>query len=60
MDESGCGLAITRAVTIRKKGDDKEGSSVDEDVESVSPSFTTGFSDLYMFVKCVLKGCECR
>ena len=48
MDESGRRFVSIRAVTIRKKGVDEEGSSVDEDVVSVSPSFTTGFVDLYM------------
>ena len=60
MDESGRGFVRMRAVTIRKKGDDEERLSVDEDVVSVSPSFTMGFVDLYMLVKRVLKSSECQ
>lgn len=51
MAELGRGDVRIRAVTIRKKGDEEEGSSVGEDVVSVRPSFTAGFVDLYSFVK---------
>lgn len=51
MEELGCGVVSIRTVTIRKNGDKEEGSSVGEDVESVRPNFTTGFVDLFDFVK---------
>lgn len=53
MGESGRGVVRIRAVTMRKKGDEEEGSSVGEDVVSVRPSSTTGFGDLFRLVKCV-------
>ena len=52
MGELWCGVLRIRAVTMRKKGGEEEGSSVGEDVVSVSPISTTGCADLYVFVRC--------
>ena len=51
MGDLGRGVVRIRAVTMMQKGDGEEGSSVGEDVVRVRPSFTTGFVDLYIFVK---------
>ena len=51
MEASGCGVVRIRAVTIRKKGDEEEGSSVGEDVLSARPSSTVAFADLFAMVK---------
>ena len=51
MEASGCGVVRIRAVTIRKKGDEEEGSSVGEDVLSARTSSTVAFADLFAMVK---------